>query len=372
MKKDELGKYLLVISAVLVLLSTYLAIFHAPLPSTSVQTAGEILSSLEGSEITVAGFVADVLDVYHPPMTDASERINLTVADFADYERYRNAISDGVLEGGWWTVRPIDVSLIVGGLLDGPYLSGGLKNGTNVSITGTVEAGVVGPNSAVIGHYIGVSSSSDVTIGGSAGEFSVMNAPVAQKIFFFHMPSAWVSYLAFFVALASSALYLKTRDMKYDRWAISAAELGVLFATIAILTGPVWAKEEWGVYWRWDDTKLITTFVLWLVYIGYLMLRSSMQEAGARARVAAVYGIVGFVTVPMSLLSSRIAPLLRSSHPQVIASSSGGLSAESGLTIGVAVMAFTILFITMLIWRVEIAEAEEELEELKREVGGEY
>jgi heme exporter protein C len=198
-----------------------------------------------------------------------------------------------------------------------------------------------------------------------------MTAPVAQKIFYFHMPSAWVSYLAFFVTLVASALYLKTRAIKYDRWAFSSAQLGVLFATIAITTGPVWAKQEWGVYWRWDDTKLVTTFVLWLVYIGYLMLRGSMTDAGTRARVGAVYGILGFVTVPMSLLSSRIAPLLQSSHPQVIASNSGSLSPEAGMTIGIAIVAFTLLFITMLIRRVEIAESEEELEELKRTIGGE-
>ncbi len=369
MRTERVGKYLIAVSAILVLLTTYLAIFYVPLPATSVRSANDILSSLDGNSITVVGFIVD-LKVTPPPGLDASERINFTLADFSDYQRYRGAISDGVLEEGWWTVRPLDVLAFTGGWT-GPYLGGILSNGTNVSVTGVVTAGAVGPNSAATGFHIGVSGSRNVDIGTSAAEFSIMTAPVAQKIFYFHMPSAWICYLAFFVTLLSSVFYLKTRNPKYDRWAFSAAELGVLFATLAILTGPIWAKQEWGVYWRWQDTKLTTTFVLWLVYIGYLMLRASMQEPGARARVAAVYGIVGFVTVPMSLLSSRIAPLLRSGHPQVIATSSGGLSPESGLTVGIAVVAFTVLFITMLIKRVEVAESEEELEELKREVGGE-
>jgi heme exporter protein C len=214
-------------------------------------------------------------------------------------------------------------------------------------------------------------SGDDFEFAESSGEFGVFSAPIAQKIFYFHMPSAWVSYLSFFTTLLFAALYLKTRKMAYDRVAHCSAELGVLFATMAILTGPIWAKQEWGVYWRWDDTKLVTTFVLWLVYIGYLVLRAAVADPAARARVSAVYGILGFITVPMSLLSSRVAPLLRSSHPQVIASSSGSLSPEAGLTVGVAVMAFTFLFITMLIKRVEIAESEDELEELKRNIGGE-
>jgi heme exporter protein C len=257
------------------------------------------------------------------------------------------------------------------GHLSGTYAVGGITLGANLSVHATVVEENIGPNSAITGFSLSIPDSGSVSVALGGGGFGTMSAPVAQKIFYFHMPSAWVSYLAFFVTLVSSALYLKSRDVKYDRWAQSAAELGVLFATIAILTGPIWAKQEWGVYWRWSDTKLVTTFILWLVYIGYLMLRASVADSGTRARVSAVYGVVGFVTVPMSLLSSRIAPLLRSSHPEVIASNTGSLSPEAGLTIGIAVVAFTMLFITMLIKRVEIAESEEELEELKRAIGGE-
>jgi heme exporter protein C len=372
MDKSKLGRIILVGAAILMLLTTYLAVIYVPLPQTSVKSADKILSSVEGSRIRVAGFVSDILNL--PREFNPAQVIRFSLADFSDYQRYLAAAMVDQLDSQWWTVRPIDVEiyevpkLMLAGIVDGPQ---DFIKGTNLSVLARVMDKGIGSNSNVTGFSLETSSWNDVTIGTSPGQFGIMTAPVAQKIFYFHMPSAWVSYLAFFVTLIASALYLKTRKIKYDRWAFCSAELGVLFSTIAITTGPVWAKQEWGVYWRWDDTKLVTTFVLWLVYIGYLMLRASMTDTGTRARVGAVYGILGFVTVPMSLLSSRVAPLLQSSHPQVIASNSGSLSPEAGMTIGIAIIAFTLLFITMLIRRVEIAESEEELEELKRTIGGE-
>ena len=371
MNTRRLGLILTAISAVLILVTTYLAIFFAPLPATSVKSAGQILSTIEGSEISVSGFVTN-LNITLRAIVDIPNIIILSLADFSDYQRYVQAADAGNTSGTWWTVRPIDVRILSGGLtIDrDPDITSEIHNGSNMSVLGKVVHESIGPNSAIVGYSLDVPRSRDVTIG-APGAFSVMTAPVAQKIFYFHMPSAWVSYVAFFITLVASILYLRSRDFKYDRLAMSSAELGVLFATIAIATGPVWAKQEWGVYWRWDDTKLVTTFIMWLVYIGYLSLRAAMADPGLKARVSAVYGILGFVTMPMSLLSARIAPLLRSSHPEVIASKSGSLSPEAGMTIGVAVIAFTILFAAMLIKRVEIAQDEEELEELKRIVGGE-
>ena len=355
------------------LATVFLAIYYAPLPNTSVESADEILSSIEGSWIRVSGFITSLSILELPEnLTDMPQTITFALADFSDYQRYVADAADGSLTDSWWTIRPIDVKVIAGGYRvgGGPYLSN-LGNGTNVSVLAKVVSSVIGPNSAITGLSLYTSTSEDFKVGAAPGEFNLLTAPIAQKIFYFHMPSAWICYLAFFITLLSSAMYLKTKSSKYDLLASCSAELGVLFATIAIATGPIWAKQEWGVYWRWDDTKLVTTFVLWLVYIGYLSLRAAVPEHGTRARVSAVYGILGFVTVPMSLLSSRIAPLLRSSHPKVIASSSGGLSPEAGITIIVAVTAFTLLFAAMLIKRFEVAESEEELEELKRVIGGE-
>jgi heme exporter protein C len=367
MDKRRLGLVLTLIAAVLFMATTYMAIFYAPLPGTSVKSADAILSSVEGSTIKVSGFVTNW--TMHPPdALDVPTAFTFSLADFEDYSRYLAAVESGNLSEQWWTIRPIDVGYSMGGWVPPPHLNFTIHNCSNISVTARVVASVIGPNSAVTGYRLTILKNVE---SGPQGGFSAMTAPIAQKIFYFHMPSAWVSYVAFFVTLVASILFLRSKDMKYDRLAMSSAELGVLFSTIAIATGPIWAKQEWGVYWRWDDTKLVTTFIMWLVYIGYLSLRAAMSEPSARARVGAVYGILGFVTMPMSLLSARIAPLLRSSHPEVIASSSGSLSPEAGLTIGVAVIAFTVLFAAMLIKRVEVAEAEEEIEELKRAIGGE-
>ena len=362
----KLSRITMVVAAVLILVTVYLAVFFAPLPATSVRNANAIFPSAEGSKISVVGFITD-LNTSRRPILDVAQTISFRLADFSDYERYLDAVELNSTSETWWTVSPIVVRAIVStGLVIGPTvrISGSISNGTNVSVLGTIRAPTV--NSEIVNNL----GAQEIVVG-AAGSFGTMTAPVAQKIFYFHMPSAWVSYLAFGVALVASVVYLRTRRQKYDHWAHSSVEIGVVFATIAILTGPVWAKQEWGVYWRWDDTKLVTTFILWLVYIGYLSLRAAISDPSAKARISAVYGILGFITVPMSFLSARIAPLLQSSHPEVIASSSGSLSSEAGITIGIAVVAFTFLFITMLIKRAEICEAEEELEELKRKIGGE-
>lgn len=366
MNKSRLALVLAAVAVMLLLLTAWMALYYAPIPQTSVKSADKVLSSIEGRGIRVAGFVCARLPEPHPVVENLGATV-FSIADFSDFRNYQDAVTDGRLNDTWWTVRPLDV--LVRSMNE--EVSSKVILGANLSVFGTVSSLKLGPNSNVTGLSLEVSSSDDVLTGTSASQFDILTAPVAQKIFYFHMPSAWVSYVAFFTTLLASALYIKTRNQKYDRWASSAAELGVLFATIAIATGPIWAKEEWGVYWRWNDSKLVTTFILWLVYIGYLMLRASVVDQGTRARVSAVYGTIGFITVPMSLLSARVAPLLGSSHPVVIATQGGGLSPGAGMTIGVAIIAFTLLYITMLIRRVEIAEAEEELEELKRSIGGE-
>lgn len=346
---------LIALSAMFLLLTTYLAVFYVPLVQTGVGSANDVLASLEGSDLCVAGFVAIVYE------KNPNETI-FALGDFVDFQRWcahRNGTGSSI----WWTAAPLDISA------SNEFET--ISIGKNISVRGTVVQSIVGNFSAQTGYSLSVASSENVEIGVSPGQFELMSAPIAQKIFYFHMPAAWLSYLAFFVALVASFLFLKKHDLKYDRLAFCSVELGILFATIAIATGPIWAKEEWGVYWRWDDSKLITTFILWLAYIGYLSLRSAISEPFSRARMAAVYGILAFVTVPMSFLASRIEPLLSSSHPQVIATSSGGLSMEAAVTVIVAIIAFTLLFITMLLLRVDVASKHEKIEEMKRLIGGE-
>jgi heme exporter protein C len=191
-------------------------------------------------------------------------------------------------------------------------------------------------------------------------------APKAQKIFYFHVPAAWVSFVAFGVVFIMSILYLKNNNRKWDTIAFASAEIGVVFCTLAIITGPIWGKAEWGVYWRWEDTKLTITFVLWLIFLAYLLLRGGV-ESESNARLAAVFGIIGFACVPLSFISSRV---WQSMHPNVVATSEGSMSPETGVGLLMGVVAFTFLYLFMLRKRIFIQELSMRVEDLKEKIGG--
>ncbi|MDW7732934.1 MAG: cytochrome c biogenesis protein [Methanolobus sp.] len=184
------------------------------------------------------------------------------------------------------------------------------------------------------------------------------------RIFYFHLPIAFTSYLAFFVVFIASIFQLRQSSRKWDIVALSAAEVGVVFAFLVLLTGSVWAKATWGWYWIWE-ARLTTSLVLMLVYLAYLMLRQAVEEPEKRARLAAVFGIIGFVSVPLSFLSVR---LWRSAHPLMFGgsaygSSGGGLEGTSlQLTLLVNMVAFILLFMTMLFYRIGNEELRETIE----------
>lgn len=126
------------------------------------------------------------------------------------------------------------------------------------------------------------------------------------KIFYFHLPIAISAYLAFAVVFTSSILYLRGKDQKWDIVALSAAEVGVVFALLTLLSGSIWARSAWGEYWVTWDVRLNTSLVLFLIYISYLMVRQAVEEPEKRARLSAVFGIVGFIGVPLSFMSIRL------------------------------------------------------------------
>jgi heme exporter protein C len=356
MKVNKMFLPLAAISLVLILLTVYLAMFYAPIPATGVRSADQILSSVEESRIKVTGVA--ILTEHTVPASD----YEFLLVDHSDYLLWKGSIytsgsianaDDYFYAHPFWTVRPILVVL--------PYDQNFIiKAGTNLTVDGKVTSS--GTLSASLDGI-------DESLSGTNPE--VLTAPLAQKIFYFHMPVAWVSYMAFFITFLSSIVYLWKKDERADTVAFASAEVGILFATLALITGPIWAKEEWGVYWRWDDTKLVATFILWVAYIGYMVLRPAISEPSRRARVSSVYGAVAFLTVPISLLSARIAPLLQSSHPEVIASSAGSLSLEAGITVMVSVLGFSFLYFSILLKRIEIEETRIELEEMKQKMGGE-
>lgn len=148
---------------------------------------------------------------------------------------------------------------------------------------------------------------------------------IVQRIFYFHVPCAWVAFAGFFTVAGASAVYLWQGSAAADHLALASAEVGVLFCTLVLVTGPIWARPIWGVWWTWDP-RLTMTVILWAIYVAYLMLRAFGGEGEAVARYAAVLGIVGVVDIPVIHYAVR---LLEGIHPSVLTQKQGG---GSGLT----------------------------------------
>jgi heme exporter protein C len=176
----------------------------------------------------------------------------------------------------------------------------------------------------------------------------------AQKIFYIHVPAAWVAFLAFgFVALASG-LFLWLRDHRLDRFAESSAEVGVVFTTVVLITGPLWAKPIWGTYWAWWDVRLISTLFLWFIYVAYIVLRGAVESPELRARYSAVLGILGALLIPFIHLSVY---MFATMHPMPIVGkpSKPSLPNEMLLTLMLSLASFTLLYFAFLRSRYEYA-----------------
>ncbi|MGC8792207.1 MAG: cytochrome c biogenesis protein CcsA [Bryobacteraceae bacterium] len=141
------------------------------------------------------------------------------------------------------------------------------------------------------------------------------------RIIFFHVPSAWTAFLAFLAAAAASAFYLARRDLRYDALAVAVTEVGLAFAAVTLVTGTIWARVIWGIWWTWDP-RLTSMLVCWLLYAGYLMLRHAVEEPGQRARIAAVFSIFACVDVPVVFFSIR---WWRTQHPQPVVWGGGSM-----------------------------------------------
>lgn len=170
----------------------------------------------------------------------------------------------------------------------------------------------------------------------------------AQKIFYVHVPSAWTAFLAYLVVGICSVLYLILRDLRLDRLAAASAEVGTVFTTGVLLSGPIWAKPIWGAWWTWD-ARLTSTLFLWFIYFGYLVLRSAVREPGQRARFSAVLGILGALLVPFIHLSVK---LFRTLHPQPVVLNPDGPTLPGTMlaTLLFGVLVFTV-FYAGLVWQ---------------------
>ncbi len=170
---------------------------------------------------------------------------------------------------------------------------------------------------------------------------------VVQKIFYTHMPLAWWSTVSFFVNFVASILYLAKRRDAYSRLAGAAAELGVLFSGLALITGMCWARPIWNVWWTWDP-RLTTTLVMWFVYAAYLLLRASDVGGQRQDTVLAVLGVVAFLDVPLVFISARY---WRSIHPSVLGSQGGGMEPEMWLAVLANLVAMGLFWLALLAFR---------------------
>ena len=166
-----------------------------------------------------------------------------------------------------------------------------------------------------------------------------------QRIFYFHVPMAWLGMLGFGVLTAAGIGYLVTKDERWDWAARAAAELGAVFITLALITGSIWGRPIWGTWWTWD-ARLTTTLILWFIYIGYLMLRSYMGRTHSSARAGAVLSIVGIIDVPIIYESVN---WWRTLHPAQQVGVAGALPPSVVLTLMVSLTSFTLLFSFLLI-----------------------
>lgn len=184
-----------------------------------------------------------------------------------------------------------------------------------------------------------------------------------QRIFYVHVPSAWIAYLAFFLVAAASVLVLARRTdwERWDRIAASSAELGVVFTTIVLVTGPIWARRAWGTWWVWADARLVATLVLWLIYVGYLLFRSVQPSGERRARLGAVVAIVGAIDIPV-IHFAVVWWTTQHPGPTVLNPSGPDLPGSMLLTLLVSLAAFTLLFASLLVVRIRLEEARSRLE----------
>jgi len=184
-----------------------------------------------------------------------------------------------------------------------------------------------------------------------------------QRIFYFHVSSAWVGFLAFFVTLIGGVAYLRGGNRDWDILALSSVEIGMTFTAMAVITGSIWAKATWNAWWPWQqEPRLVLVTMLLLLYLSYLVLRAFVEGEERKARFAAVYGIVAFVSVPLTFMSIRWWQRL---HPVVFDREGSHLAPAMLATFLFCLLAFTILYFTLLLHRRRLGKLADQVDGLK-------
>lgn len=188
-----------------------------------------------------------------------------------------------------------------------------------------------------------------------------------QRVFYFHVATAWVGMIGFIVAAVVAVIYLKTQDLKWDVVGLAAVEISLVFFFVAIVLGSIWARPAWGTWWTWEP-RLTTAAILEMIYLAYLLLRQGIEEPERRARFGAVYTLLGGLSVPLTFLSIRI---FRTIHPVVIG---GGGSEKMNMTSSMVatmvfcIAVFSLVFVTLFWHRVRLGQFADKVEQLKLKI----
>ncbi|MCA1554710.1 MAG: cytochrome c biogenesis protein CcsA [Chloroflexi bacterium] len=179
------------------------------------------------------------------------------------------------------------------------------------------------------------------------------------RILYFHVPSAWLAFLSFGVVALASLVYLWKRDRRWDVIALASAEFGVVMTTLTLISGSMWGYKVWGAWWVWD-ARLTLTLVMWLVYVGYLMLRAYVGSDEKRARYAAVLGIVGALDIPLIHFAVE---WWRGQHPSAIVITDSGTKLAGPLLppLMVSLLAFTLLYAFVMLVRVRLEQRRDQI-----------
>lgn len=181
-----------------------------------------------------------------------------------------------------------------------------------------------------------------------------------QRIFYYHASSAWTAFCLFFTNLFASVIYLVRKNPKADALAVASAEVGVVFCTIVLVTGPIWARPVWGIWWTWD-VRLTTTLVLWLIYVSYLVLRR-FSDTTQTPVLAAVLAIFGALDVPLVYFSIWF---FRTQHPQPVMGNGGSLDPRMLHAFLINLLAFSCFGAIVCWWRYRLEREQREVEELE-------
>jgi heme exporter protein C len=185
-----------------------------------------------------------------------------------------------------------------------------------------------------------------------------------QRIFYFHVPLAWTAYLAFFVVFVASIAYLLKGRPIFDAVARASAEVGLVLTTLMLIAGSLWARPIWGTWWTWD-ARLTTTLLLWFIYVGYLMLRSSIDDERKAARYSAVVGIVGAIDIP---IIHQSVTWWRSLHPTSVVLAEGGPAMPASMltALMISLVAFTVVYVVLVTLRTRLELARADVRALRR------